>query len=222
MKNLLIIFFTLFSLSILQAQAIQEANKRMSQGEQNSFTMEFNIGNAETIADLWVDYQKGFKARKPKLNKKENEYFADDARIEAISDNTIDIYSKVAEKSDKGAVLTVWFGLGGAYLSSSRHQERMAGAKEWLAGFDNVVKTAFMEEAMEEEKAALKNLEKELKDIEKEQKDAQKTIESLEQELQAARQKAEELAKAAADKKAAIMLQEKAVETTKSRLKKLD
>ncbi|MCO6478877.1 MAG: hypothetical protein J5I94_19740 [Phaeodactylibacter sp.] len=221
MKNTLIFFLTFFSAYQLQAQNMQETDKRMSQGEQNSFTLEFNVGNAETIADLWVDYQKEFKAKRPKLNKKENEYFADDAQIKAISDNTIDIYSKVAKKSDKGAVLTIWFDLGGAYLSSSRHPDRMAGAREWTAGFEQVVKAAFAQEALEAEEDILKGLEKELKGLEKDKEDAVKEVEKLQKELEAARQRVAEMDEALGAKQKQIMGQGKVVEEAKAKVKKM-
>ncbi len=221
MKSTLIFFLTFFSAYQLQAQNIQETNKRMSQGEHNSFTLEFNVGDAETIAGLWVDYQKDFKARKPKLNKKENEYFADDARVNAISDNTIDIYSKVAKKSDKGAVLTIWFDLGGAYLSSGRHPDRMAGAREWMAGFEQVVKAAFAQEALEAEEDILKGLEKELKGLEKDKEDAVKEVEKLQKELEAARQRVAEMDEALGAKQKQIIDQGKVVEEAKAKVKKM-
>ena len=193
----------------------------MSRGENNSFTIDFNVGNADAIADLWVDYQKDFKAKKPKLDKKANEYFADDARIDKISDNTIDIYSKVARKSDKGAVLTIWFDLGGAYLSSNRHPDRIAGAREWMSGFEQVVKAAFAKEALEAEEAMLKDLGKELKDLEKEKENAAKEVEKLQEELEAARQKVAETDEALGSKQQQIMEQEKAVEAAKAKVKKM-
>ena len=221
MKKLFSLSILLISAAILHAQAYQEGPQRMSRGENNSFTIDFNVGNADAIADLWVDYQKDFKAKKPKLDKNANEYFADDARIDKISDNTIDIYSKVARKSDKGAVLTIWFDLGGAYLSSNRHPDRIAGAREWMAGFEQVVKAAFAKEALEAEEAMLKDLGKEMKDLEKEKENAAKIVEKLQEELEAARQKVAETDEALGSKQQQIMEQEKAVEAAKAKVKKM-
>ena len=221
MKNMLVFFLLTAAAATASAQNYAEAVKPMSKGDQNSFTIDFTIGNAETIADLWVDYQKDFKAKKPKLDKKANEYFADDAQVDKISSNTIDIYSKVARKSDKGAVLTIWFDLGGAYLSSSRHPDRMAGAREWMSGFEQVIRASFAKEALEAEEAALKDLEKELKGLEKDQQDAAKEVEKLEKELQDARQKVAEMDQAAGTKQQQIMDQKKMVEEAKAKLKKM-
>ncbi|MCO6492428.1 MAG: hypothetical protein J5I98_28685 [Phaeodactylibacter sp.] len=221
MKKLFSLSILLISAVILHAQAYKEGPQRMSQGENNSFTIDFNVGNADAIADLWVDYQKDFKAKKPKLDKKANEYFADDARIDKISDNTIDIYSKVASKSGKGAVLTIWFDLGGAFLSSNRHPDRMAGARDWMAGFEQVVKAAFAKEALEAEEAMLKNLGKELKDLEKEKENAAKVVEKLQEELEAARRRVAEMDAVLGTKQQEIMEQEKAVEEAKAKVKKM-
>ena len=221
MKKLFSLSILLISAAILHAQAYQEGPQMMSRGENNSFTIDFNVGNADAIADLWVDYQKDFKAKKPKLDKKANEYFADDARIDKISDNTIDIYSKVARKSDKGAVLTIWFDLGGAYLSSNRHPDRIAGAREWMSGFEQVVKAAFAKEALEAEEAMLKDLGKELKDLEKEKENAAKEVEKLQEELEAARRRVAEMDAVLGTKQQQIMEQEKAVEAAKAKVKKM-
>lgn len=221
MKNFIFLFLlTAISFS-LQAQDYAEAVRPMSRGEQNSFAIDFPIGDAETIANLWVDYQKDFKAKKPKLDKKLNEYFADDAMIEKISSNTIDIYSKVARKSGKGAVLTIWFDLGGAYLSSARHPDRMPGAREWMAGFEQVVKAAFALEALEAEEARLKDMEKELKELEKGREEAAKEVEKLEKQLQEARRKAGETDLAVGEKQKQIMDQQKMVEEVKAKVKKM-
>ncbi|MCB9264874.1 MAG: hypothetical protein H6558_07615 [Lewinellaceae bacterium] len=221
MQKLFLFTILMISGYVLPAQAYLEGNKAMSLGEHNSFTIDFNIGDAETIADLWVDYQRDFKAKKPKLDKKANEYFADDAEIEKISDNTIDIYSKVARKSGKGAVLTIWFDLGGAFLSSARHPERIAGAREWMAGFEQVVKAAFAKEALEAEENTLKDLEKELKGLQKDKEDAVKEVEKLEEELEAARQKVAEMNQTIGAKQQQVMSQEKTVDEAKSKLKKM-
>ena len=218
----LFLFSILFTSSFaLHAQSYPEASKLMSRGENKSFTIDFNIGDAATIADLWVDYQKGFKAKKPKLDKKTNEYFADNAQIDKISSNTIDIYSKVASKAGKGAVLTIWFDLGGAFLSSNRHPDRIPGATEWMAGFEQVVKAAFAKEMLETEEAALKDLEKELKGLEKGQQDAANEVEKLMKELEAARQKAAEMDQSVGAMQKQIMDQQKLVEQAKAKVKKM-
>ena len=221
MKNILVLFLLIASATALLAQNYAEAVKPMSQGEQNSFTIDFKIGDAETIADLWVGYQKDFKAKKPKLDKKANEYFADNAQVDKISSNTIDIYSKVARKSDNGAVLTIWFDLGGAYLSSARHPDRMPGAREWMAGFEQVVKAAFAKEALEAEEAVLKGLEKELKGLENDQQNAAKEVEKLMKELEDARQKVAGMDQAVGDMQKKIMDQQKVVEEAKTQLKRM-
>ena len=202
------------------AQTYPEAQKLMSQGPKNSFTIDLKVGDVKTITGLWEDYQKKSKARKPKYDKKSKEYFADNAEIKSISSNTIDIYSTIEPKDGKGAVLTIWFDLGGAFLSSTQHPNRMAGAYEWMAGFENMVTQEFAAQILAAEEDALKALEKDLKGLEKEKADQEDKIKDLEKEIEQIRGEVSETTKAMAEKQGQIDAQQKAVEAAKAKLKK--
>ncbi|MCB0569769.1 MAG: hypothetical protein KDC66_08405 [Phaeodactylibacter sp.] len=220
MKSFLLIGTLLSFTSGIFAQTYNEAIRPMSQGENNSFVVELKVGDAKTIGELWQDYQKKFKAGKPKLDKKTKEYFADDAEIEGISDNTIDIYSTITPRDGKGAMLAIWFDLGGAYLSSSRHPDRISGARQWMAGFEKIVGQEFAAQALEAEVDALKALEKELKGLEKEKGDKEDRVADLEKELQQARTEAGQAAQAVSNKEQQIEEQKKVIEAAKAKLKK--
>ncbi|NBC10017.1 MAG: hypothetical protein GVY26_22745 [Bacteroidetes bacterium] len=222
--RLLTAFIILFTSSYgLQAQVFSEATRPMSQGNHNSFLLDFRIGEAEDIADIWQDYQKDFDARKPKKDRRTDEYFADNAEIESISDNTIDIYSTVEDKGKAGgALVTVWFNLGGAYLSSERHPDRMEATRAWLQGFKNRVLQNYAEDALEAEEDKLDDLEDELKDLEKERKDAEKEVAELEEALNAAKAKAKETIEAIGAKKEAVQQQRKVVKMNEQQVKELD
>jgi len=208
----------------LQAQVFSEANRPMSQGNHNSFLIDFRIGEADDIVDMWQDYQKDFDARrKPKKNRKTGEYFADNVEIEAISDNTIDIYSTVEGKGKAGgAIITIWFNLGGAYLSSGRHPERMEATQAWLQGFKNRVLQNYAEDALEAEEDKLDGLEDELKDLEKERKEAEKEVAELEEALNEAKAKVKETIEAIGAKKEAVQQQRKVVKMNEKKVKDLD
>lgn len=221
MKQIIIILgMSLLASSAIFAQSYPEAQKLMSQGPKNSFTVGLKVGDVKTITGLWEDYQKKFKARKPKYDKKNKEYFADNAEIQRISDNTIDIYSTIAPKDGKGAVLTIWFDLGGAFLSSTQHPGRMSGAYEWMAGFENMVTQEFAAQILEAEEDALKALEKGLKGLEKEKADKEDKIKDLEKEIEQIRGEVSETTRAMAEKQAQIEAQQKAIEAAKTKLKK--
>ncbi|HKK78990.1 MAG TPA: hypothetical protein VJ933_05145 [Phaeodactylibacter sp.] len=207
----------------LQAQVFSEATRPMSQGNHNSFLVDFRIGEAEDIADIWQDYQKDFDARKPKKDRKTEEYFADNAVIESISDNTIDIYSTVEGKGKAGgATVTIWFNLGGAYLSSKRHPERLEATQAWLQGFKNRVLQNYAEDALEAEEDKLDDLEDELKELEKERKDAEKEVAELEEALNEAKAKVKETIEAIGAKKEAVHQQRKVVKMNEQQVKELD
>ena len=207
----------------LQAQVFSEVTRPMSQGNHNSFLVDFRIGEAKDITDIWQDYQKDFDARKPKKNRRTDEYFADNAEIESISDNTIDIYSTIAGKGKVGgATVTVWFNLGGTYLSSERHPERMEATQAWLRGFKNRVLQNYAADALEAEEDKLDDLEDELKDLEKERKDAEKEVAELEEALNAAKAKVKETIEAIGAKKEAVQQQRKVVKMNEKQVKELD
>lgn len=211
-------------LCFIAAQAqFSEAVRPMSQGNHSSFIIDFRIGEADDIVDIWQDYQKDFDARKPKQDRKTGEYFADDAEIEGISENTIDIYSTVEGKGKApGAVVTVWFNLGGAYLSSSRHPERVKATNEWLQGFKNRVLEKYAEEALKAEEDKLDDLEDELKDLRKEKEKAEEDVADLQKALEKARAKVSSTIEAIGAKEAAVEQQKEIVKMNKKKVKKLD
>ncbi|TXB67577.1 hypothetical protein [Phaeodactylibacter luteus] len=219
--NAFAMLFILWGLSpaLFAQTAFSEEPRPMSQGAEPSFLLDFRIGQAEDIADLWADYQKGFKAKKPKLNKETGEYLTDNARIETISNNTIDIYATISPKGEAmGAVVTVWFNLGGAYLSSERHPDRMPGAYAWLEGFRNKVMYEYAEEVLDNQEDLLKELEKGLSDLKKEEEKAKENVADLEAELAEAKKAAQAAAQAVAGKKAEVSKQEQQVQLAKEKV----
>jgi DNA repair exonuclease SbcCD ATPase subunit len=222
MNRIFSIIALLLCFTAAQAQ-FSEAIRPMSQGNHSSFMVDFRIGEADDIVDIWQDYQKDFDARKPKKDKKTGEYFADNAEIEGISENTIDIYSTVQGKGKAGgAVVTVWFNLGGAYLSSDRHPERIEAANEWLQGFKNRVLERYAEEALKAEEDKLDDLEDELKDLQKEKKKAEDDVADLQKALEEAKAKVRSTIEAIGAKEAAVEQQKEIVKMNKKKVKKLD
>jgi len=220
-QNMLVLALLTFSFGMALGQPFAEGERSMSKGVHNSFLVDFQIGEADDIADLWVDYQKDFDARKPKKNDA-GEYFGDNAEIEAISANTIDIYSTVkSKKPAPGAIVTIWFDLGGAYLSSATHPDRMEGARTWLEGFRNFVMKEYAEEALEAEEDKLKDMEKALKDTRKTEEDIAEDIKDLEAELAELKKKLGSAQKDTQMKAEAVNKQKQIVEQAKAKTKAL-
>lgn len=220
--SILPVLLLLFFATTMNAQQFAEAVRPMSQGDHNSYMLDFKIGDADNIGKLWADYQKSFKTKKPKEDRKTKEYFADDATISSISDNTIDIYSTVKDKgTSAGAFVTVWFDLGGAYLSSSRHPDRIEAAKTWLQGFQEVVAKEYAAETLKAEEDLLKNMEKELKNLEKDKDSATSEIKDLEKALEEAKANLKTAEKAVSTKQEEVNKQSEMVKSAKQKLKKM-
>jgi len=211
----------LFLAGTVQAQNFSEAKRSMSQGEQPSFLIDLQIGNTDVVEDLWQDYLKDFDARKPKQNRS-GEYFADNAEIESISNNTIDVFATIEGKGKaEGVLLTVWFNLGGAYLSSEQHPERMEAARIWLQGFETLVLRSYAEEALEAEEDQLDDMEDELKDLRKEREDAEEEVEDLREALEEAKALEEQKAQAVEAKAEEVELQREVVKRSKKKVESL-
>lgn len=132
------------------AQQLRETTASMSQGSNNALVMDLEYADPEKVLDEFEKYVEDFKA---KAKKKKGEIFADNAQVKSIGgNNTIDVYAK-AEKGENKTVLTVWFDLGGAYLSSKSHGEKYVAADKWLKDFaKRIVKKGVEDELKAEEK----------------------------------------------------------------------
>ena len=222
MRYLLTISLMTLTVVFLNAQTFAEAKRQMSKGTKNSYVLDFQIGEADDIEDLWLDYQRDYDADKPKQARKSDEYFANDAEIGSISANTIDIYSTVEDKGKaEGAVITVWFDLGGAYLSSEQHPERVGAARDWLQQFRQRVLRTYAKEALERERDQLEDMRDELKDLRKERDDAAEEVEELQEELAEARKKVDSTTKKIAEQERVVEQQQAVVERNQSKVDEL-
>jgi len=154
---------------------VMEGSKIMSQGANNALTIELLDTDEKTAEKVWKNFMKDYKA-KPKRDRKTNEYLSDDAEIDNISSNTVDVYATFDETGST-TTATVWFDLGGAYLDSDTHAESFSAAEQLLREFVQEVNLVHAEDALKDQEKALKDLEKEMEKLEKEKDDYQKEIE---------------------------------------------
>jgi hypothetical protein len=155
---------------------IKEGMLSMSRGEKNSFTLVIPDATASLAEDTWKKYMRDFKGR-PKLDKKSNEWVTDDAELKAVSENTIDIYTKFHE--NLGAHFTeatFWFDLGGAYMSSEVHPDKYAFSKQFMNKYGDLVTSLIIEEELKAQEKRLKELEGDLSKLVKENDDFHKKI----------------------------------------------
>jgi hypothetical protein len=171
-NHLLLKILFLFTSFGVNAQ-VRETTAAMSQGTNNALMLDLDYADAEKLLDEFEKYVEDFKA---KVKKKKGEVFADNAQVKGISgNNTVDIYAR-ADKADTKSVLTVWFDLGGAYLSSKSHGEKYGEADKWLKGFaKHMIKKGIEDELKAEQKKA-QVLADEQKDLAREKEKLEKSI----------------------------------------------
>jgi len=167
------IFLWLSTISLIQAQLIRETSASMSLGHNNAIMLELDYADANKVLEVFDKYVNDFKA---KTKTKKGELFADNALIKSIAgNNTIDIYAR-AEKGMNKAVLTVWFDLGGAYLSSRSHPDKYLEAEKWLHEFAKLMVKKGIEDELKAEQKRLSELENDLKNLSREKERLERNI----------------------------------------------
>ena len=177
------------------------------------------IGQPGTGKTMSRTFIANFILWRAKEDKKNDIWFTDDAKMEKVSDNTIDLYTSFTEIA-QGTMVTVWFDLGGAYLASSLDRGRTEEAKKVLQRYGHAISKIQAKENWDQQEEVLTNLENELKDLEKDHSDIQKKIEDLKTELMEVEAQARQNLAEQQSKQNAIKAQEKAVDTAKSIYKK--
>lgn len=175
--------------SFAQSAVVKEGNNSMSLGSYNALSVELPGTETKEVEKAWDKFIDEYKG-KTKKDKKSGEIFTDNATIKSWGNNTVDIYAKVTPSSAaKGALgnkLDVWFDLGGAYLSSSTHQDKYKYAEKMLQDFALSVSRTMIEEELKEQQKNLKKEEKTLTDLEKDKAGLEKDIESYKEKIKKA------------------------------------
>ncbi len=219
MRKLVLLFAILALVFSLSAQ-VKEAPMNMVKGKENAFSILLKQTNKKEVEKAWTKYIKEFDG-KTKRNKKTGFIFSDNAEIEKMSSNTVDVYATITP-SGADTDLTVWFDLGGAYLSSEMHGDKATVAKSILDEFALSVSKAAVEEELKEEQKALKKLNADLSDLKKDKDGFESDIEKYKKKIAEAEANIKQNIKEQGDKEASIKEQEEVVEKVKDKLKKLD
>lgn len=217
-KVTLLLAFMIFGSAAIFAQ-ITEGAVSMSKGSQNAFSLELGKTVEKEVQKSWEKYIKGFKG-KVKKDKKSGQTIADDSQIKDLSTNTVDVYSTI-KQSGENTILTVWFDLGGAYLNSSMHGDKIPVVEKMLNGFALSVSKALIEEDLKEQQKVLKNFEKDQKGLEKDKESLENDIKKFEQKIVDAKEAIKKNLEAQKNKQVEIENQKKVVESVETQLKKL-
>lgn len=181
MKNLIFLFaFTLIS-NLATAQlhsynsTIDESSEIMSQGSNNAFTLELPGVGKDMAEDIWKKYSKNYDG-KTKKDRKSKEFFTDDAEIRDMSSNPVDIYASFSNV-DTTTTAQFWFDLGGAYLSSELHADKVGAAQSLLNAYAFEVGKEKAKEGLKYQEKGLKELEKDMSKLQKNNKEYHKRVE---------------------------------------------
>lgn len=211
-----------FAVTFSQAQIIEEV-RSMSQGSNNSLSLDIPDADLKLTKKLWGKYLKAnTKGGKTKSEKKTGVSFTDNAEVVALGGaNTIDIYAKFTPMGANTNV-TVWYDLGGAYLSSEMHGDKYTEGEKFLMRFalTVVIETTKLELKAEEKKA--KGLAKDLANLKKKKAGYHKEIEVAENKIKQAEANIETNIKEQEATNTAITEQDAVVNEVKKRLEELE
>lgn len=222
MKTLSLTFCLVFlALGWASAQLPMEGKRVMSLGTNNSFAIQVDSLNVKEVEKLWMDFLKSNNIRKPEKDRKTGEIFGDNASLPSLSANTIDVFSTVNERG-AGAEVVVWFDLGGAFLSSYDHADKIPAVQSWQEGFLRNTRIRKVEIELEGQETILKDLNREFSKLQKEQENLGKTILEAEKKIQEAKKDLEVNASAQKTRTMEIENQQKVVEQVKEKLKKIN
>jgi hypothetical protein len=132
----------------------EEIFETMSQGKRPG--VKVNIPNADplTLANNWKRYLKTYGG---KTRDKKGEFVSDDLTIAKLSENTVDVYSKV-EAYPGGVLLKAFFDLGGAYVSAKVNKDKFAVVEKILHDFASQQATTAIKGQLVNEEANLLEL----------------------------------------------------------------
>ncbi len=222
MKSLIFTLALLFTASAaLTAQGkieIIEGAKVMKKGTENAFTVLLQNTKVGDIEERWAKFMKNYDA-KGKKKRKQREVFSDNAKIKGMSDNTVDVYAYVQKVGERDSELSIWYDLGGAYLSSAQHPDRIVAAETMINRFARSVMKTQIEELLKIQKKDLKELNKDLDGMKKDKSKLEDDIKNYEKKIEEAKQKIEENIKKQGEKEVEIKTQEEVVKGTEEILK---
>ena len=163
MKKVIVLALAVVCSTFIFAQnTISESVMNMSKGNNNSFTTDLPTNDKKIMENAWKSLIKDYKG-KVKYDKKSGEYFADDVKVVGMGANTVDIYAKL-----NNSTITVWYDLGGAYLSSADHSDYITAVETMLNQYGKDLSKELADDNLKIQEKMLDNLNDDLKKREKE------------------------------------------------------
>ena len=198
---------------------ISEGKKTMSKGYNNALSIIVPEADMEYTQKEWITYIKGYKG-KTKRQKKTGEIFTDNALILDFGGNPTDVYATF-EQLDSATFLTVWFDLGGAYLSSAEHPGDYPFGEKMLFEFALNTGKKYVEAELKVVERTLVKQEKEMEKLVGTNQKLRTDIETYKQKILEAEQNITQNEIDQQSKGLEIEAQKKVVEMVRRRLQKI-
>ena len=166
-----------FQMAVAQ---VKEQAKTMSLGSKNALILEVPNAKVDYIIDEWKDFIKAEGKVKAARDKKNDEYFCDNASLPQLAGataSTVDVFAKVEEFGSDKSLLNVWVDMGGAFLNSYDHPAQYKEAQTLLNRFSVKVASDLIAIDVEKEEKKLKKQDGNLKDLARDNERFKKRIE---------------------------------------------
>ena len=221
MKKSILLFSLLGLFYQLSYGQIEEGEKTMSQGVNNSLTIELQQAKEKVTEKTWRKFAKNFKG-KTKKDKKMDEWFTDNGNIVAIGGgNTVDVYTRISE-SGENVFMTTWFDLGGEYLNSESHPSKYIEAEKMMMKFAIEVAKEMTLIELDDQETVLKKMGKNLKKLENMKSRYENDIVKAKEAIATAEKNIEENIKAQEEAQEQIKMQGVVIDDIKKKLNNLD
>jgi hypothetical protein len=199
---------------------VQEGEKLMSLGNNNSLSIELPKVKAEFAEKVWKNFVKSYKGKysKDKKSKERKEYLLDNGLIPGIgAGNTVDVHATFVEIGEN-TQFSAWFNLGGAFVSSAQFREQYTEAEKLVLKYAIETAAAQTKAQLEDQQDVLKDQEKQLKKLENKNADLKKDIENWKAKIKQAETDIETNVKGQEDQKIKIGEQRKLLDEIQKKL----
>ncbi|MFZ1497130.1 MAG: hypothetical protein WAS72_08740 [Saprospiraceae bacterium] len=208
-----ILFLAVTTLLIAQPK---EGSYSMSMGTNNGINISIKNTNSKQTEKEWDKFIDKYDG-KTKRNKKVDEIFTDNATIRALSNNTVDVYAKSVDRGSD-VEFTVWFDLGGAYLSSAAHPQVYPAAEKMVTDFAKEVAISSTEDELKKQEKILVNYRDDLESLQKKKTNFEDDIKKYEEKITETKNKIQDNIAAQKSKETEIEKQLQEVENVKQKL----
>ncbi|MCF8238286.1 MAG: hypothetical protein K9I85_09040 [Saprospiraceae bacterium] len=164
---------------------VHEGDRDLLDGSSNALTVDLPEIKSRTAEKIWKDYIDKFGG-KTKKDRKVKGYKTENTEIYAIGGlQKMNVYARVEEEDDR-VTLTAWFDTPKGMLRSDSDSKGYLAAEKFLQDYALEVKIAQVEEDLEDEEKALKNLEHDMDRLKRDNEGYHKDIENAKDRIKKA------------------------------------